>query len=99
MENPIGSSEVVGGAGLESLRNQVRMGLRLMVVFVWIVSLFIGRIAWLQHRSIRAGEVMTARNQEELARMRVVVGEFEKYGASRPQFKPVLEKYGIRGTN
>lgn len=99
MENPIESTETVGNAELVALRNQMRIGLRLMVVFVWIVVLFIGRIALQQHRSIRAGEVMTSRNQEELNRMRAVVGEFERYGVANPRFKPVLEKYGIRGTN
>lgn len=99
MENPIEPSEAGVDAGLEALRNQVKLGLRLMVVFVWIVTLFIGRIAWQQHRSIQAGEMMTSRNQEELARMRAVVGEFEKYGVTNPGVKPVLEKYGIRGTN
>jgi hypothetical protein len=100
MEHPDESgalNEVVPAAQVEALQAQLRVALRLMVFFVWIVALFIGRIAWQQHRSIKAGEVMTARNQDELIRMRAVVGEFEKYGVAHPQFVPVLERYGIRG--
>lgn len=78
------------------LEAQVAAGQRVQLVLILALAAFIGRSAWLQHRSLEGIRVTSSRLQSDIANQRLIVEEFKKYAARHPGFVPVLKAKGIQ---
>jgi hypothetical protein len=67
-----------------------------VLVAVTLVTLFVGRQAWLQQQAVVASRPNVERLRAELGKMAAIRDAFARFGADHKTFLPVLNKYGIQ---
>lgn len=89
-------------AEVAALRAKVKLAHYLGLGLTVAVALLVYRIDQFQSRNIENQMALTAKLQEDQARMTKVVGELQKFGATHPDYAAILKKYGVDpapGTN
>lgn len=78
-----------------ALRSGFAFFLRLQLVFILVVGVFVWRATLVQHRSLEAARLGSAKIRNDQFRQQQVVEEFRKYAATRPEFAQILRAKGI----
>lgn len=83
---------------LEALQRQLTFSLLLGTITSVAVLAFMIRVTLLQRRGIAGQQPAVERVlQEEYPRLRAVLGEFERFGATHPDFaEKVLRRYNLK---
>ena len=87
---------------IERIRTQLRVSQFLTVALTVAVGLLVYRLDQFQKRSIEAQSTGVQKLLEDISRMNKSVFELQRYGATHPDYLPILKKYGLEamtGTN